>query len=1085
MNRIKKKTVCTFLLLQAVLCATAQTQGQNYIRTVTYLNRQGTDSIVSVRYFDGLGRQIRKTEGGLNTQGTYLHSRTDYNGAGRETAEWLPVTGGSEPSFLSDSDFAGLSLSTYNGDTKAFTETEYDALDRKTFLSTPGESWLGKGKHTRYRTNQTGEVRRYDPLNVFVYQYYEAGVLYCTETEDEDGQTVREYRDFLGNRILERRMQGSETFDTYYVYNGLGRLACVLPPMYHGNPGEESLNRYAYLYSYDNRGNITGKKLPGCVDIQYEYDQADRLVRMQDGPLRSAGRSRVYTYDSFDRLTKQSICQGNTVCYDEVRNYYDNYDIPELDECPYRNFLLSASSGNNALGKQTATIQRASSGELLVTVMGYDEYGRVCTVNDHGLDSYASYKTISYSFTGDVTEEKTTELTETGGTVWPKSETTVKNYYYPGTKLPSYSVITVKDPITQRIMADHDTIQHLTYDDLGRVVANNRNGTKSDMTYGYDRLHGWITDIRSGGGFEQHLFREAGSFEPKWNGSITAMMWKTPDSDVTRRYDYCYDGLNRLTDAMYCEVTGQSGSSGSGDPNNPQNIIPETLQTEAFDKYSEYASYDKNSNFTSFQRYGMLNNRTYGQTDDLVFSYNGNQFKWVDDDTEQTLTYNGAFDFDDGADSNVEYTYNANGQLTSDANSGISLIQYDMLGNPKKVTMASGDYIEYVYAPDGTKLKASHYTKRTNNTYSCQNTFYRGNMIYEYGANGYPDKILFPGGYYFYVSADDMMMRDYYVQDYQGNNRMVVHQYMGSDFFGQTTHYYPFGGVIGDISTNQDLLDYKYSGKEFDRTYGLDFYDFHARQYDPKVPRFTGIDQLAEDEPSISPYTYCAGDPVNFIDPTGMDTLRISGYYDSNQNWMWNIDYAPGGSFDVFFVTNPAGKTTSYSFDEDSYISQLSIEEYGDITLNVINLKGENIYGFAVTPGGSPSNALGSNKSPFSGKYELRGNNNARKWKCAGPFVKNENGADRQIRIHYAGYDINNTKAISLVKNWTQGCSVVSSSYEKRDGNIYFSPKDSFGLYKEIQTRLGGIQTSYTINNNIRYGFIFNGAIKKKMQYMY
>ena len=97
----------------------------------------------------------------------------------------------------------------------------------------------------------------------------------------------------------------------------------------------------------------------------------------------------------------------------------------------------------------------------------------------------------------------------------------------------------------------------------------------------------------------------------------------------------------------------------------------------------------------------------------------------------KSFPYNGAFDFDDGADSNVEYTYNANGQLTSDANSGISLIQYDMLGNPKKVTMASGDYIEYVYAPDGTKLKASHYTKRTNNTYSCLNTFYRGNMILE------------------------------------------------------------------------------------------------------------------------------------------------------------------------------------------------------------------------------------------------------------------------------------------------------------------------------------------------------------------
>jgi RHS repeat-associated protein len=137
------------------------------------------------------------------------------------------------------------------------------------------------------------------------------------------------------------------------------------------------------------------------------------------------------------------------------------------------------------------------------------------------------------------------------------------------------------------------------------------------------------------------------------------------------------------------------------------------------------------------------------------------------------------------------------------------------------------------------------------------------------------DAKFFPGGYYFYVSADDLMMKDYYVQDYQGNNRMVVHQYMGSDFVGQTTHYYPFGGVIGDISTNQSLQDYKYSGKEFDRTYGLDFYDFHARQYDPKVPRFTSIDPKTEDYYGISPYVYCAGDPVNCVDPKGEDVCVL------------------------------------------------------------------------------------------------------------------------------------------------------------------------------------------------------------------
>ena len=37
---------------------------------------------------------------------------------------------------------------------------------------------------------------------------------------------------------------------------------------------------------------------------------------------------------------------------------------------------------------------------------------------------------------------------------------------------------------------------------------------------------------------------------------------------------------------------------------------------------------------------------------------------------------------------------------------------------------------------------------------------------------------------------------------------------------------------------------YQYSGKEFDRMNGLDLYDFHARQYDPVLGRFTTPDPI-------------------------------------------------------------------------------------------------------------------------------------------------------------------------------------------------------------------------------------------------
>ncbi|GEM_PF-7075846 len=63
---------------------------------------------------------------------------------------------------------------------------------------------------------------------------------------------------------------------------------------------------------------------------------------------------------------------------------------------------------------------------------------------------------------------------------------------------------------------------------------------------------------------------------------------------------------------------------------------------------------------------------------------------------------------------------------------------------------------------------------------------------------------------------------------------------------------------------------YRFSGKE--RTPAD--YDFGARRYLPfRVPRWTTMDPMAEKYFPITPYAYCAGDPVNLVDPEGMDTV--------------------------------------------------------------------------------------------------------------------------------------------------------------------------------------------------------------------
>jgi RHS repeat-associated protein len=86
----------------------------------------------------------------------------------------------------------------------------------------------------------------------------------------------------------------------------------------------------------------------------------------------------------------------------------------------------------------------------------------------------------------------------------------------------------------------------------------------------------------------------------------------------------------------------------------------------------------------------------------------------------------------------------------------------------------------------------------------------------------------------------------------------------------QRLHYYPYGSIIKDESSGYSFQPYKFGGKEEEPMHGLNLYDFGARQLDYSyTSRFTTMDPLAEKKPWLSPYAYCANNPVRFIDPDG------------------------------------------------------------------------------------------------------------------------------------------------------------------------------------------------------------------------
>ena len=56
---------------------------------------------------------------------------------------------------------------------------------------------------------------------------------------------------------------------------------------------------------------------------------------------------------------------------------------------------------------------------------------------------------------------------------------------------------------------------------------------------------------------------------------------------------------------------------------------------------------------------------------------------------------------------------------------------------------------------------------------------------------------------------------------------------------------------------------------------GLGYYDNTARYYDALTVRFTAADQLEWKYYSLSPWAHCAGNPVNFIDPSGLESIYV------------------------------------------------------------------------------------------------------------------------------------------------------------------------------------------------------------------
>ena len=476
--------------------------------------------------------------------------------------------------------------------------------------------------------------------------------------------------------------------------------------------------------------------------------------------------------------------------------------------------------------------------------MYYDNKGRV--VQSHATNHLGGFEDdyFHYTFTGKVINHRH-DHSAAGNT--------------PTTEIYGYTYDHAERLLTVTHKLDGNTaisIVQNEYDEIGRLKS--KTIPVETTTYSYN-IRGWLTQA-TGNKFKETLtYNEVVNGvsppTPSYSGNISAMKWQAGHEPTERGYQFSYDGKGLLEKALYGEGKNVALNS----------------------KYNEIITYDKMGNVKTLSRHGKYNGR-FGTIDSLTYVYSGNQLTKVTDAVNPPMPY-GSFHFADNANVGTEYVYDANGNMVQDFNKRISKIEYNLLNLPSKLQFSEGHLAEYGYDASGKKLNVTYSTSKTNlmvpmgsivppqatNVAMTLRMDYCGNMIYE---NGNLKTILIEGGYITFNGTAPVY--HYYLQDHLGDNRVVVN---ANGTVEQVNHYYPFGGLFGE-NIGDDKQPYKYNGKELDRMYGLDWYDYGARHYDAALGRWMCMDPLTEKYYDVSPYVYCHNNSVNRMDPDGKADIK-------------------------------------------------------------------------------------------------------------------------------------------------------------------------------------------------------------------
>ena len=305
----------------------------------------------------------------------------------------------------------------------------------------------------------------------------------------------------------------------------------------------------------------------------------------------------------------------------------------------------------------------------------------------------------------------------------------------------------------------------------------------------------------------------------------------------------------------------------------------------------------------------------------------------------------------------------------------------------------------------------------------------------------------------------------YFNRDHLGNVREVVSE---KGEVKQVNAYYPFGTPIYALGTNESQQRYKYNGKEFDELHGLNTYDYGARQYAPLLPMWDRVDPLAEKYYGVSPYAYCANNPVTFVDPDGRNPIYNSkGIFlgTSSEGFTGQIYIYTGieqldfSSHDMAYWTGLSENPAGYELDFKTY-DEVERAYEGDalmnFELNVLNHIISHFNGVKVFEKTFYMSDIKGGKIGFTYKK----NSNFTTWpEHSG--IKAQIDAHQNVTRNYEG-TVENFAATIIIHEWySHGKYKIGNefgnhykAYENVKRDRLFYPKTTENYKKMIENRI-------------------------------